>query len=127
MPYGGRRPADASIIPVLNGRLNEKKEIVRQLEDHLAFHEAFVNELLAGEAAMTAAMDQISAENRILRRRLGLPEAGALDLTDEEAADLEGTGAQVVDVPDEDAETSPSVEETPVSADPEPELADAGD
>lgn len=83
-----RRPSPETIINGLNASLNERASEIRTLQDQLVYQHALVADLEAENTGLTAALDQITAENRMLRARCGLPEAGAIELTDDEAAVL---------------------------------------
>lgn len=90
-----RQPSLMSMNIMLNQQLDAKAQEIRNLEANQVARAAFINDLMGENSAMQAAMDQISAENRLLRKRLGLDELGALELTDEEANDFEEAPVEV--------------------------------
>jgi uncharacterized coiled-coil protein SlyX len=94
-----QRPAQLleKIIDRLNHRLDEKANELRRAEDRETYQLA-VNDTLQDQVAqLTHVIDQVAAENRILRDRIGLPEGEAVELTDAEAADAEAAGAAVIE------------------------------
>jgi hypothetical protein len=82
-PVPSRNPSPESIINMLNSRLNQKAQEIRNLEDGDVYKSALLNDITNENAALTAAMDQIATENRTLRERLGIDPLGPIDSVDE--------------------------------------------
>jgi hypothetical protein len=99
-----RQPSAEKIIARLNDSLNQRANELRMTQDQLTFAQALVDELMEENTGLKAALDQITAENRMLRARCGLPEAGAIELTDDEAAALPAELVTEVPEPGEVAE-----------------------
>lgn len=83
-----QRPSAQAVIERLNARLTEKANEIRQIEDREVFWQALADDRGNELAALRAVADQVTVENRTLRRRLGIPELGALELTEEEAGSI---------------------------------------
>lgn len=86
-----RQPAPGTIIAYLNKSLDQRANEVRQLQDRevylLALHQDVDNE----NTSLKAILDQVRAENILLRERCGLPEAGPIDPVEDEAIESEPT------------------------------------
>lgn len=90
------RPVQANrIITRLNSRLDEKANQLRQAEDREVYLQALTEELEDALTTRVHIIDQIVAENRILRARLGIAEGEPIELTDDEAAEASQAGAEV--------------------------------
>jgi hypothetical protein len=84
-PAPPRNPSPESIINMLNSRLNQKAQEIRNLEDGDVYKSALLNDMANENAALTAAIDQVTAENRTLRERLGIDPLGPIEPVDEES------------------------------------------
>lgn len=73
-----RQASPQTVIVLLNQRLDQKAQEARQHEDQIVALSALCSDLTNENAAMTAANDQLKAENEELRERLGLSPDGAL-------------------------------------------------
>lgn len=74
----------ASIINLLNQRLDEKASHIRRLEHSEVLLAARVNDLVEEVASQRATLDQLEAENRELRQRLDAPDLPELAAEDRE-------------------------------------------
>jgi hypothetical protein len=79
-----REPNAFTIIRNLNKSLDQRANEVRQLQDREVYLIALIEDLESENTGLKAGIDQITAENRVLRKRLGLDEVGVVDLTDAE-------------------------------------------
>lgn len=80
-----KQASPQTVITMLNQRLDEKAQHIRRLEDAEIALAALVNDFSNENAAMKAAMDQIAAENKTLRERLGIDELGAIESVDSDS------------------------------------------
>lgn len=83
------RARDASIIAQKNARLEQRSKEIRELERHEEELVALSNDLYSEVLGLRAMIDQITAENHVLRRRLDLPEVGAIEPLPGDVADPE--------------------------------------
>lgn len=90
-----RQASVESKMMFLEQRLSMKAQEIHNLENADIEKTALLNDLMGENSAMQAAINQITVENRLLRKRLGLDELGVLEITDEEANGFEEAPAEV--------------------------------
>ena len=95
-----RTASQGTMITMLRQRIEEKMAYIARLEDTEVNLAAVANDLQNENAALIGMLDQVRAENSILRKRLGLDEVGAIE-------PLEGEGEQA-----EESVEEPAVAET---------------
>lgn len=89
-PFGGRQPSAGTVIAKLNAKLDEQANLVRRLEDQIVWRDSLIEDLITENTGYVAAIDQMRAENLVLRRRFDLPDAGPLEVADSETTDALG-------------------------------------
>jgi septal ring factor EnvC (AmiA/AmiB activator) len=92
-----RQASNQSMIAGLNQRLDQKMQELRVMENREVELAAVVADMEAELAGMRAALDQVVTENRVLRKRLELPESGAIELSDAEAEQLPPSAVMELD------------------------------
>lgn len=83
-----RQPSQGAVIAMMNQRMDLKVSEIAKLEQSEIQLAALCNDLSNENTALLAVFDQIRAENMLLRKRLDLPELGAIELSEEESAAL---------------------------------------